>query len=76
MKNLWKVTVRKESGKVLKGMNVEIGSRELRNFVFEIQPKFCVFGHNHEKGNKREELENIWFINASVFNDLLVKNKH
>lgn len=46
-----------------------IGSIELRDFVLKLKPKYCVFGHNHE-GYGKIELDNITFLNASVFNQI------
>ena len=46
-----------------------IGSSELRNYVLRTKPKYCVFGHNHN-GNGKMELNNINFLNASVFNEI------
>ena len=47
----------------------EIGSVELRNFVIKSKPKYCVFGHNHN-GYGKIEVDNIKFLNVSVFNQI------
>mgnify|MGYP003585788197 CR=1 FL=1 len=45
------------------------GSVELRDFVIKSKPKYCVFGHNH-KVQKFVEIDDITFINASLYEDL------
>ena len=46
-----------------------IGSNELRDFVMKSKPKYCIFGHNHN-GYGKNEVDNITFLNASVFNEI------
>ncbi|MAG25635.1 metallophosphoesterase [Candidatus Pacearchaeota archaeon] len=42
------------------------GSESLRKRVFEVSPKYHVFGHIHEMGSGSEEVDGIKFINASI----------
>lgn len=48
------------------------GIKEISNYVFKLNPKYHVFGHNHSDYG-RLELNNIQFINASIYNELCQK---
>lgn len=48
------------------------GIKEISNYVFKLNPKYHVFGHNHSDCG-RLELNNIQFINASIYNELCQK---
>lgn len=45
-----------------------IGSKALLEKIFEIKPRFVIFGHNHE-GYGKLEINDITFINASLANE-------
>lgn len=48
------------------------GSKEISDFVFQFEPKYSIFGHNHSNYGK-EKYKNSQYINASIYNKLCQK---
>lgn len=45
------------------------GSEEIRDFIFQLAPKYHVFGHDHSNYGKTKQ-KNIQFINSSMYHKL------
>ena len=48
------------------------GSEEISNFIFQLAPKYHIFGHNHSNYGKTK-YKNIQYINASIYHKLCQK---
>lgn len=48
------------------------GSEEIRDFVFQIEPMYHIFGHNHSNSGIQKH-KNSQYINASIYHKLCQK---